>query len=150
MQALASRTSFYRSSSLPQPTADRNGNLNLLPLRLRPKFKILRASFRLFHLVCPRPCVPRVESFVPNLSTANRRHFPRLVNRTYGLLNQSVVLTFRADAFLYRIDELQRCHKRRSWELEDFLVELDGSDMLTLPASGPIWADLLTEAGHGV
>ena len=39
-----------------------------------------------------------------------------------GVLNQPVLLTFKADAFLHRIDELQRDHKRRSWELEDFLL----------------------------
>ena len=39
-----------------------------------------------------------------------------------GLLNQSVVLAFRVDAFLHRIDELQRHQKRLFWELEDFLL----------------------------
>jgi hypothetical protein len=34
-----------------------------------------------------------------------------------GLLNQSVVLAFRVDAFLHRIDELQRHQKRLFWEL---------------------------------
>jgi hypothetical protein len=35
-----------------------------------------------------------------------------------GLLNRSVVLAFRADAFLHRIDELQRRIEWRLWELE--------------------------------
>ncbi len=41
-----------------------------------------------------------------------------------GLLTQSVVLAFRSDAFIHRIDALQRRHQREAWELEDLIAEL--------------------------
>lgn len=40
------------------------------------------------------------------------------------LLSQSIVLAFRSDAVLQRIDALQRRHQREAWELENFLAEL--------------------------